>query len=91
MARLAFGISGAAEFANGRIGRGFAGILFSLALTCFESFEVVGAAKTIAPALSGEAAMIFQLVVWLGFVLEIRLAISVSNSLIDEDLSLIHI
>jgi len=83
LARLAFGVSGVAEFAHGKTGRGIASILFSLALTIFESFEVIGVANLLSPTLQGEAMMILQLVVWLGFVLEIRLAINVSGAIAD--------
>lgn len=84
LARLAFGVSGVAEFAHGRTGRGMASILFSLALTVFESFEVVGVAKLLSPELANEGMMILQLVVWLAFVLEIRLAINVGGVMRQE-------
>jgi len=84
LARLAFGISGVAEFAHGKMGRGVASILFSLALTIFESFEVVGVANMLSPTLKNEGMMILQLIVWLGFVLEIRLAINVGGAMSSD-------
>lgn len=91
LARLALGLSGVSEFAKGKTGRGIASILFSLALTIFESYEVIGVAKMFSEDTSGEAMMILQLVVWLGFVLEIRLAINLGGVLASESDSLPYV
>lgn len=83
-ARLAFGMSGAYDFANGNMGKGIFGLLFSLALTSIESFEVVHFADFFSNGVDrvySSALLAFQVVVWLGFALEIRLATSVSGIL----------
>lgn len=82
LARVAFGISGAYDFSNGHTGKGILGMLFSITLTAIESFEVVHFAESFANGSSrvySSALLAFQVIVWLGFALEIRLATSVSK------------
>jgi len=77
--RLAFGIAGAAEFSQGNTAKGITGMIFSLGLSIFESFEVSEIAMIWNDNLYHSSLMILQSIVWLGFLLEIRLAINLSR------------
>ena len=84
--RIAFGVSGAYEFAKGNTGKGIFGMLFSLSLAAWCSYEV----NEIALKWAAETGALFsfqlllQLIVWSGFALEIRLAIAVANTQEDH-------
>ncbi len=87
-ARVAFGISGAYEFGNGKTGKGILGLLFSLALSVFESFEVGEIAHVWAkddPSLLFSSVMFLQFLVWVGFSLEIRLALLIAKKTKEEN------
>ena len=84
LARLAFGLAGAYDFAKGRVARGLSGMLFSLGLAIFEAFEVAEIATLwggSSPTLYNSTMLILQSIVWLGLLLEVRLAINLTNTL----------
>jgi len=90
LARFAFGVSGAFEFAKGLYAKGAGGLLFSFCITLFESFEV----QSIAAKWSGGDVhlfdamfLLFQFLIWTGFCLELRLAMNVSGNDDDGNLS----
>lgn len=81
-ARFSFGIAGAYEFAKGETGKGFFGLLFSLGLTIFESFEVAEMTMVWTrqqPEFRDTLNMVLQAMLWLGFALEIRLLTNVAG------------
>ena len=80
--RVAFGLSGAYEFAKNNIGIGIVGLLFSLILTIWCSYEVTHVARNWAKDneyLYKQALLVLQFIVWSGFALEIRLAVAVGS------------
>lgn len=82
LSRISFGISGAYEFAKGNPGKGLLGLLFSLILTVYCSYEVAEIAIVWSggnESLLWSAQLVLFFIVWAGFVLEIRLAISISG------------
>jgi hypothetical protein len=84
LARLSFGVAGAWEFGIGYVGKGMAGLLFSVALTVFESFEIAEMSDVWTrndAEFRSTLNMILQAVLWLGFGLELRLALNVAGSL----------
>ncbi|MCB0554755.1 MAG: hypothetical protein KDD02_14490 [Phaeodactylibacter sp.] len=84
--RFSFGISGAHDFAKGRIGKGVFGLFFSVAVTAIESFEMTHVAHAWGagnPFLEMVINMILQFVIWVSFILEVRLVITVARSLSD--------
>lgn len=82
-ARLSFGLSGAYEFSNGKSSNGIIGILFSFALTFYESYEVTEIAHYWGNEAGSELSILYalQAIVWLGFALEIRLAMNVAKKM----------
>lgn len=87
LSRLAFGIAGASDFAKGRISRGLSGMLFSLGLAILGSYEVNEIVATWSKSDShGSTMLILQSIVWLGFLLEIRIAIAVGGELKKQDI-----
>lgn len=80
LSRLALGLAGASEFMQGNTGKGIAGILFSLALSIFEAFEVYEIVSSFDEKIRYSMMMVLQSIVWLGFILEIRLAINLKSS-----------
>lgn len=92
-ARFSFGIAGAYEFSKGEKSKGTFGLVFSLALTVFESFEGAEMAHiwTIAqPEFENTLNMVVQAILWLGFALEIRLLTTVSTSAQEHTDSRMH-
>lgn len=95
--RVAFGVSGAYEFAKGNTGKGIFGMLFSLVLAVWCSYEVSEIAHSwasytdannilqIDPRLLQSSTLVLQLIVWAGFALEIRLAIAVASFKQEDD------
>ena len=84
LARLAFGIAGAADFAKGKISKGLVGMLFSLGLAIVGAYEVAEIALTWSKGnhqFYNSCLLVMELIVWLGFLLEIRIAISVGGEL----------
>lgn len=82
LCRLAFGLAGAYEFANGRYGAGAGGLLFSFCITLFEAFEVQSIAEKWSNGnvqLHDSLLLLFQFLLWCGFALEVRLAMNVSS------------
>jgi len=82
LSRLALGLAGAYEFSRGKIGIGIAGLAFSFGLTLFESFEVTEMAvfwSAENPLIYNSISIGLQAVIWLGFVLEVRLALSIGR------------
>lgn len=83
LARFAFGIAGAADFSNGNTRSGIAGMIFSVALAVVGAIEVHLITSNWA---AGDEAFYFssmlglQSIVWLGLVIEIRIAMSVGNA-----------
>lgn len=88
LARLSFGVAGAWEFASGYVSKGMFGLLFSVALTVFETFEIAEMSDVWTRDDAGFKStlnMVLQAVLWLGFGLEVRLALNVAGSLKEED------
>ena len=84
LARLAFGIAGASDFARGRVSRGLSGMVFSLGLAIVGAYEVAEIAVMWSKGdqhFYDSCMLVLQLIVWLGFVLEIRMAITVGGAL----------
>jgi len=82
-ARLSFGVSGAYEFATGRVGKGILGLLFSLALTVLESYEVADMAHHLSESttVKEQSFLIAGMgILWIGLALEVRLAINLYKS-----------
>lgn len=87
LARLAFGIAGASDFAKGKTGKGLIGVLFSLGLAIVGAYEVAEIALAWSNGNTdfyNSCLLIMELIVWLGFLLEIRIAISVGGELKEE-------
>ena len=85
-ARFSFGIAGAYEFAKGEKSKGAFGLLFSLSLTVFESFEVsemTAVWLNTNVRLVDTLNMVLQAVLWLGFALEIRLLTNVAGTAVE--------
>ena len=82
LTRFGFAMSGVVEFATGRTKAGSVGLLFSIALSVFETFEVLEIARDWLGdgQLHTSFIMIVLAVVWISFFLEIRLAIFLGNS-----------
>jgi len=93
LARLAFGIAGASDFAKGSTAKGLTGMLFSLGLAIVGAYEVAEMAHMWASdadqfdqGFYSSCLLVLELIVWLGFLLEIRIAISVGGELaLKED------
>lgn len=69
------------DFSADRDGRGFFGLLFSLAATIYCTFEISHLAEAWSagnPTLSGWIGTVLYFVNWAGFALEVRIALSVS-------------
>ena len=82
LTRLAYGISGAYEFAKGYYAKGTGGLLFSFCVTIFEAFEVQSIAahwSSKNESLHDPMLLMFQFLIWTGFCLELRLAMNVSG------------
>ena len=80
LSRLSFGLASVDEFAEGKMGRGLLGLLFSLALTVYEISQVVFICDYYEKLLSISANSLQNLlicIVILGFALELRLVINV--------------
>lgn len=82
LTRFGFAMSGVVEFATGRTKAGAVGLLFSIALSVFETFEVIEIARDWIGSgqLQTSFLMIVQAIVWISFFLEIRLAIFLGRS-----------
>lgn len=82
LGRFGFAIAGVQEFSSNRQKAGITGMIFSVGLSVFESFEVIHIVNDWVGAglLRTSCMMIFQAIVWISFVLEIRLAINVSGN-----------
>ena len=90
LARFAFGVSGAFEFAKGHYAKGAGGLLFSFCITLFEAFEVQSIAEKWSNGnvhLFDAMLLLFQFLIWTGFCLELRLAMNVSGADDDDNLS----
>ena len=84
LARLAFGIAGASDFAQGKTSKGLTGLIFSLGLAIVGAYEVAEISAMWANGDHGfynSCMLVLQVIVWLGFILEIRMAITVGGSL----------
>ena len=80
LTRVAFGITGAFEFANGNAGKGIFGILCSLGLTIWSSFELAEIAAVWAgndASLLYSSQLVLLFIAWAGWVLEVRLAVTI--------------
>lgn len=82
LGRFGFAMAGVQEFSSNRQKAGITGMVFSVGLSVFESFEVIHIVNDWIGSglLRTSCMMIFQAIVWISFVLEIRLAINVSGS-----------
>jgi len=81
-ARLAFGLAGAYEFSTQRYGVGTLGLFFSLAITLFESFEVMEIAKAWSNGVEpvyNSLLLLLEFIIWTGLCLELRLAMNVAG------------
>ncbi len=83
LARFAFGIAGASDFSNGNTRSGILGMIFSVALAIVGAIEVHLITSNWA---DGDTYFYFssmlglQSIVWLGLIIEIRIAMTVANS-----------
>lgn len=86
LGRFGFAVAGVQEFSTNRQKAGITGMIFSIALSIFESFEVVHIVNDWVGAspLRISCMMILQAIVWISFVLEIRLAINVSDNTVSK-------
>lgn len=91
LGRFGFAIAGVQEFSTNRYKAGITGMIFSVGLSVFESFEVIHIVNDWlgSGSLRTSCMMIFQAIVWISFILEIRLAINVSggnasNTVVNE-------
>jgi len=80
-ARMAFGIAGARDFYLGNSFSGSLGLAASLGISIFENFE---AAWMAAHWENMEMLGLLRFIVWLGFVLEVRLILTAGNANDDD-------
>lgn len=77
IARIAFGLAGAHDFMRNENLRGILGLAASFGLTVFESFEASWMAEHWNAGSSSYVGLL-QFIVWIGFILEVRLILMVS-------------
>lgn len=83
LARFAFGIAGASDFSTGNQKAGLMGMVFSVALAAVGGIEVHLICSNWAngdPSFYFSSMLGLQSIVWLGLVIEIRIAMTVANS-----------
>jgi len=79
--RLGFGLMGIDDFSKGKYARGTIGLLFSLAGTIFETYSASHiAAWDVFEDFSGSILLLLNFTIWVGFALELRLALSLAGS-----------
>jgi len=84
-ARLGFGLIGIDDFSKKRYARGTIGLLFSLAVTIFETYSASHiAAWEVFSDFSDSILLLLNFTIWVGFALELRLALSLSGSKMGE-------
>ncbi|WP_291728694.1 hypothetical protein [Bernardetia sp.] len=84
-ARLGFGLIGIDDFSKGKYARGTFGLLFSLAVTIFESYSSAHIASwEVFTNFSDSILLLLNFTIWVGFALELRLALSLAGSRIGE-------
>ncbi|RMF27955.1 MAG: hypothetical protein D6765_06740 [Bacteroidetes bacterium] len=75
-------IAGAADFNTGKTARGIFSLVCSLGVTIFCAIEIAEFAATwgsLYPSHAAAMSLIFQFMVWAGFLLEVRLVVTVAN------------
>lgn len=79
--RFSLGLTGVSEFANNRNLTGFFGLGFSGLITLFETYEMHSIAMHYSKEPAGYYSLVVVLlfIIWIGFVLECRLALNVTS------------